>query len=265
MFFVLSKAVWSLLQPGNLLALATAVAALGLFTRFARAARALAVAAAVVWLAIGFSPLSDALMRPLEDRFPSPPADMQAPDGIIVLGGAVKPLTTRARGVVETSEAGDRMIATVALARRYPQARVVFTGGSGVIFGVKDPEADAARRLLLDLGVAPERLTLERESRNTAENARFTRDLIQPKSGERWLLVTSASHMPRAVGLFRKVGFEVIPYPVDYSTTGLPSDYVAVYFDLNDKLDVLTRAMREYVGLAAYRLTGKIDDLFPAP
>jgi len=265
MFFMLSKIVWTVLVPGNLLALALAVGAVGLFTRFARAARLLVAAVTAVFLVIGATPLANALLRPLEDRFPRPAMDMAPPTGLIVLGGGVSELTTRARGVVETNEAGDRMIAAVALARKYPEARVVFTGGSAAVFGSALREADVAQRLFLELGLASERLTFERESRNTAENARFTRDLVQPNPGERWLLVTSASHMPRAMGLFRKAGFDVTPYPVDYQTTGLRGDYRSVYLDVSEKLSMTSRALREYVGLAAYRLTGKIDDLFPAP
>lgn len=265
MFFLLSKIAWTILAPGNLLALALAVGAVGLFTRFARAARLLVVAASATLLVIGATPLATAMLRPLEDRFPRPAADMAAPTGVIVLGGGVRELTTRARGVVETNEAGDRMIAAMALAQTYPQARVVFTGGSAALFGSALREADVARRLFLELGLAPDRLALERESRNTAENARFTRDLVQPNPGERWLLVTSASHMPRAVGLFRKAGFDVTPYPVDYQTTGLRGEYRSVYPDVTEKLSMASRALREYVGLAAYRLTGKIDDWFPAP
>ena len=167
--------------------------------------------------------------------------------------------------MVETNEAGDRMIAAVALARKHPEARVVFTGGSAAVFGSALREADVAQRLFVELGLAPERLTLERESRNTAENARFTRDLVQPIPGERWLLVTSASHMPRAMGLFRKAGFDVTPYPVDYQTTGLRGDYRGVYLDVSEKLSMTSRALREYAGLAAYWLTGRIDELLPAP
>ena len=265
MFFLLSKIVWTVLAPGNLLALALAVGAVGLFTRFARAARLLVAGVTTALLVVGAAPLGNALLRPLEDRFPRPAADIAPPTGLIVLGGGVSELTTRARGVIETNEAGDRMIAAVALARKYPEARVVFTGGSAAVFGSALREADVAQRLFVELGLAPERLTLERESRNTAENARFTRDLVQPIPGERWLLVTSASHMPRAMGLFRKAGFDVTPYPVDYQTTGLRGDYRGVYLDVSEKLSMTSRALREYAGLAAYWLTGRIDELLPAP
>ena len=105
------------------------------------------------------------------------------------------------------------MTEAAALARRYPNAKVLFTGGSVEILREPTVEADAAGMVLRDLGVGGDRLLLERKARNTAENAVLAKQLADPKPGERWLLVTSAWHMPRAMGLFRKVGFDVEPWP----------------------------------------------------
>ena len=104
----------------------------------------------------------------------------------------------------------------------------------------------------------------EDRSRNTFENALFTRDLVKPKEGERWLLVTSAMHMPRAVGVFRKVGFPVIAYPVDFRTNG-EFWRAGVPGDTGSAVSMVENAMHEWLGLIAYRLTGKTDALFPAP
>ncbi len=171
-------------------------------------------------LVCGMSPLGVWLARPLEGRFPLPAADMAAPTGIIVLGGSMDQLTTAARGQPTIGAAPGRMTEAVALAGRFPEARLVFTGGSAAVLDAEGDEAAAARAVFLQLGIPPERITLERESRNTYENAVLTKAIVQPKPGERWLLVTSAWHMPRSVGIFRQAGWPVIPYPTDYETRG---------------------------------------------
>jgi uncharacterized SAM-binding protein YcdF (DUF218 family) len=265
MFFVLSKILWFVVAPVNLLTIILFGGAVLLFTRFMRAGRALVVLALAGFFTLGVLPVGTIMLRALEDRFPRPPADMPAPTGIIVLGGAVNEIVTRQRGSIELTEGADRMTEGVLLARRFPQAKLVFTGGSSAIMGSPFREAHVARDLFIGLGLPPEQLVLESESRNTYENAIFTRDLVQPKPGERWLLVTSAFHMPRSIGIFRKANFEVIPYPVDYQTTGSGRDLTRINLDAISGLNRFDRALREYIGLVAYRLSGRTSALFPAP
>jgi uncharacterized SAM-binding protein YcdF (DUF218 family) len=264
MFFTASKIFWFVAEP---VSLAIVVGVLGIllgFTRFARAGRAV-MAGAIIVLAAGLlTPLGAVLLRPLEERFPPPPADIPAPAGIIVLGGAVDTEKSEARGQIYFRPDAARMTAGVELARRYPSARLVFTGGSGGLLGEGPAEAIGARILWLSLGVPEERMMFEAKSRNTWENALFTRDLVKPKPGETWLLVTSAWHMPRSVGIFQHLGFDVIPYPVAYRTFGDARDFLRPT-RVFDKVIMLDYGVREWVGLLAYRLAGKTDALFPAP
>jgi uncharacterized SAM-binding protein YcdF (DUF218 family) len=221
-------------------------------------------AAAVFALALGaLTPLGALLLRPLEDRFPQPPADMLAPTGIIVLGGAIDSDKSEARGQPWLNADAARMTTAVELVRRYPAARLVFTGGWGLL-GEGPAEAIGAKKLWLSLGVPAERMSFEDKSRNTWENAVFTRDLVKPKKGETWLLVTSAWHMPRSVGIFRRIGFDVVPYPVAYRTFGDERDFWLVP-TMIDRVLMLDCSVREWIGLLAYRLAGKTDTLFPAP
>ncbi len=156
------------------------------------------------------------------------------------------------------------LLAGAALAHKYPNARLVFTGGSADIGNKGLTEAPTARALWESLGIPANQIVLENKSRNTWENALFTKALVNPKPGEIWLLVTSAWHMPRSMGIFRKVGFKVTPYPVDYRTYGDKRDFQFPYLAL-DELTMLDNAMHEWIGLAAYHLTGKTDAWFPAP
>ncbi len=266
MFFVVSKIAGIVLfHPLNFLLFLGLLGLLLTLTRYARIGRFVAVLAAVLLLVAAFSPLSALLLRPLEDRFPQPPADMLAPTGIVVLGGALDEDLGLARGQPTLTEAAARLTSGIALALRYPQARLVFTGGSANLdFGTAAEEAAGVRALWLSLGMPAQRMTFENRSRNTYENATMTRAIVQPKPGERWLLVTSAAHMPRSVSIFRHVGWEMIAYPVDYRTFGNARDARPTTLAL-DSLRRLDAALHEWAGLLAYRLTGKTDALFPAP
>ncbi|MGI3902588.1 MAG: YdcF family protein [Janthinobacterium lividum] len=263
MFFVLSKVLWVTAAPTNvLLALALAGAVAALAGR--RWGVRLAVLALAVLLLCGVLPVGRLLLRPLEDRFPQPSLAGPDPAGIIVLGGAVDQVTGAARGPVSLIQGAERLTTGASLARRYPGVPLIYTGGSNALLSDVGGEAEDAKRLWIDLGVAPARIETESGSRNTVENARFTRDLAHPRPGQRWLLVTSAYHMPRSVGLFRAAGFDVVPVPVDYRSTDGWRDLMPSS-DIASGLVRLDMAVREWVGLVAYRLSGRISAVLPAP
>jgi uncharacterized SAM-binding protein YcdF (DUF218 family) len=263
MFFAISKLFWLIAEPIAFLSILGVLGVLLGLTRFKRAGRLLA-AGAILALAVGlWTPIGALLLRPLEDRFPQPPKDLPTPTGIIVLGGALDEIKSEARGQEILTADASRLTNAVELARRYPTARLVFTGGAGSLSN-EPSEAIGVRKLWLALGAQPERMSFETKSRNTWENALFTRELLKPKPGETWLLVTSAWHMPRSVGIFRRVGFNVTPYPVAYRTFGDARDWLS-FISLTERLFMLEFSVREWIGLVAYRLTGKTDALFPSP
>ena len=264
MFFVLSKTLGVIILPTNFLLLAGLVGALLLLTRFCVFGRKCLVSSILLLAISAFSPLGNILLYPLESRFPPWDASRGAPDGIIVLGGPIDTDVSVARNTPVIRSAADRIVAGVALARKYPNARVIFSGGSPNLISNDAREADYAAIIFDKLGVDPSRLIIERKSRNTLENAEFSRALANPRPGERWLLVTSAFHMPRAVGLFRKAGFPVEPYPVDWRTGDIWS-LVSFATLAPEGLVKTDFAVREWIGLIAYRLTGKTDDLLPGP
>jgi uncharacterized SAM-binding protein YcdF (DUF218 family) len=264
LFFVLSKTLGYLLLPTNFLIAIGFVGAILMATRFASLGRKLVIVAVLLLVVCGLSPLGKALLYPLEQRFPQWDATRGTPDGIIILGGSIDADLSVAYGTPVVRGAPDRIITAAALARRYPNARVVFSGGSANLISNDAREADFAGAIFESLGVDKSRLTMERQSRNTQENADFSKALVAPKDGERWLLVTSAFHMPRSVGLFRKAGFAVEPYPVDWRV-GSRDDLMS---PSNAAIEGLARtdlAIREWMGLIAYRLTGRIDELLPGP
>lgn len=262
----LGKALAFLAQPTTLIVLAIAI---GIW-RMRRAPESprgfrLALTGLAALLIAGLSPLSNALMLPLEERFPKAQiADGEAITGIILLGGFEDGWVSAGRGQLGLNEAAERLTEGLRLARAHPEARVVFTGGAGGFLTQQVEAAGPVADFLKDAGIAPERLILEGRSRTTYENALYTKDLVTPKPEERWLLVTSAYHMPRSMGLFRRAGFAVEAYPVDYRTAGT-SDATRPFERISQGLMRTDTAINEWLGLAAYRLLGRIDHIFPAP
>jgi uncharacterized SAM-binding protein YcdF (DUF218 family) len=264
MFFVLSKVLGFFASPSNLMIGLGLFGVLLLPTRFTRAGRRVMVASLIALATLGLSPLGNALIIPLEQRFPPWDDSRGPPDGIVVLGGAIAPDVSLARNEVALDEAAERVTAAVALARRYPEARIIYSGGSGALLFNEGSEAVAAVRLFESLGIPPERIIAEEQSRNTVENAVFSLLLAMPQPGERWLLVTSGYHMPRAMGIFRRAGFPVEAYPVDWRTRG-PQDVVRPFTTMGSGLQRADTAAREWVGLLVYWLTGRSAALFPGP
>jgi len=250
--------------PINLLVELGIIAIVLMATRFAGLGRKLAAITLVMLALAAFSPLGNLLLFPLESRFPPWNPSRGAPDGIIVLGGSVDTDLSAAHHAPVVPHAADRLFAPAELARRYPNARIVFTGGSANLISTGPREADYSVPILESIGIPKERLIVERDSRNTYENAIFTKRLVAPKPGERWLLITSAYHMPRSMGIFRKAGFDVEAYPVDWRMGGR-DDLLSFTNTARDGFDRTDVAMREWIGLVAYRLMGRTSELLPGP
>ena len=268
--FYLSKIVWAFFQPSTLIAIVL-VAGLLLSVRGKRLGLPVLFCGIALYLIAGFSPLANWLLIPLENRAQigmSEPVDGAA--GIIVLGGATAGVQNFGDRRAILNDAADRMIEAVRLAQQHPDLPIIFSGGSGELFpGREEPEAELARRFFEDFKITPPRLRLEDRSRNTLENAAFTARLVQPRRDQRWVLVTSAFHMPRARALFEAQGFRIIPRPGDFRTAG-PQDFWQIFGKPSDGLRRLDVAAKEWVGLLASWLRGDIawpfgrDDDFTA-
>ena len=253
MFFLLSKLFWLLAAPSHLIAWLSIASAILLFSGKGRAARWTSLACAILFVAFGFLPLGAWLLQRHEDLYARPAYPAQV-DGILILGGGNDPDIVLGRNALTVDPALSRQVAASVLARRYPTARIVFTGGSGDPRRQNVSESTSAFRILTALGVSPARLILEKKSRNTWENFVFTKALVKPKPGETWLLATSAFHMPRAMAIAKRVGWPIEPWPTDYMTAKkirfAPEDLI-----LN--LEKTDTVFREYAGILVYRLSGK--------
>lgn len=266
MLFELGKIFWMLANPAALLLTLVLAGFLFLLLRWRRLALVAIGAASLLVALPAFTPIEDWLMRPLETRFAAPDLPERV-DGIVVLGGGLS-VTTASFGLDHAfNGSGDRLVAAARLARRYPQAEILYSSGARWPADAPQTEADIAADLLVDLGVAPERIHREDRSRNTRENALYALELANPQPGETWLLVTSAFHMPRAVACFRALGWAALPYPVDRRLAPELDGARSGWFgpDFLGGLGLMTTATKEYVGLLAYRLAGWTEEVFPKP
>jgi uncharacterized SAM-binding protein YcdF (DUF218 family) len=263
MLFAFSKLAFSVVAPGSFLAI---LLALGLLLaaaggkRRAVVGRTLVVVAALGYLSIALLPVGEWALTPLENRFAYDPLPDQV-DGIIVLGGDEQTQITETRGIPTALDSMRRYMTFTDLARRYPDAKLMFTGGppqprphARII------DSDVAKEILTDMGIPPDRMTYERMSRNTYENAVFSADIARPQPTEKWLVVTSAWHMTRSIAIFRKAGWNAYPAPTGYFTTG---DYHGRLFRFDDQMHLLTIAVHEYIGLVAYWALGRTETIWP--
>lgn len=256
-FFIASKLVGVLIRADTWMVIAVGFTALALLFNRQNIAQFMSLVTFTAMLAIAILPLGNPLLQRLERTYPADPALSQV-DGIIVLGGGEDADGTAFWQQTQLGDGAERLTATMALARQFPQARVLFTGGSGrlrQLSGSYGSGADVAAQFYLAQGLEPDRLLLEGASRNTAENARLSLALAQPEDGDTWLLVTSAFHMPRAMRSFASAGWVgLVPYPVDYRTRGFMD---GIGWNLTGNLNVLNTAVKEIVGQMAYALTGR--------
>lgn len=263
MFFVLSKVFWFVAQPLNLAILLLILVFVALRRGRGRLAGILVSTTVLGLMLAVWTSFGAVLLTPLEQRFPrsSLPSTI---DGIVVLGGGLEGQINLVRGGYELNAGGDRFVEAAVLARRYPQAKIVISGGTGTLILDGEADADTAVRVFTALGVDRGRLILENQSRNTYENAVLSKQLVKPEPGQTWLLVTSAFHMPRSMALFRRAEFDVVPWPADYRTAG--DEGFSLFRDnAADSLQNTTLGLREWVGLLAYWLSGRIDTPFPGP
>ncbi|CAK0773946.1 Membrane protein [Gammaproteobacteria bacterium] len=265
MSFVLSKLLWIVVTPGHFLMLALVTGVMlqrWRGERMQRWGRQVTLGVASILLGFTIFPVDQWLIQPLEHRFPIPVLPDRV-DGIIVLGGMVDTTLSLAWGRPKLNHEADRLTEFVYLAHRYPQARLVFSGGSGALGDGGPSEASVAREILSRLDLSPTRVLFEDQSRNTYENVLFSHQMVQPKASETWVLITSAALLPRTIGLFRKVDWPVIPYPVAFRAgreIALPPS-----LDLASTLCHFDEAIHEWLGLLAYWLMGRTDDWFPNP
>lgn len=262
MIYYASKIFWLLAQPLSLAFLLLVAGLLAGLLRWRRIRTGAVALAAILLFVTLFTSAGSVLLQTLEDRFPRAVPPAGGPGCIVMLGGGVEAEVISARGGFEMNQAGDRFVETLRLARDFPEARILVSGGDGSFSGRYEGDAAVASRFFDTFGIAPERLIRETQSRTTFENVAYTKTLLTENGLANCLLVTSAFHMPRSVGLFRKAGLEVLPWPTDYRTTG-EARLALDFTQPSTNSQLMTTALREWTGLLVYYLAGRTHALFP--
>lgn len=262
--FLVSKLFWMFAQPLSLAFLSVLVAVIALIAGLRRTGLALSALGGAILFVTLYTTTGSFILQGLEARFPKPAADPQTVSCMIVLGGSFETEVTTTRGGIEMNQAADRFIEALRLARRFPQSAILVSGGDGSLSGVYEGDAVASERFFETFGIPADRLVRETQSRTTSENVANSRAILAERGLGNCLLITSAFHMPRAVGLFRAAGIPVTPWPTDYRTSGevgLGLDFTQPTLNAQQT----ATAVREWIGLAAYFLTGRMKSVYPAP
>lgn len=255
--FIAAKLLAFVTQPLAWAALLWLAALLGMSWR-RRWALMLGWAGLLIVLLQGWEPLPDALLRKLESRYPRlsmSASSLRQYQGVVVLGGALEPAYVWAgHDQAALNDAAERMTVPLILMRQHPELRLIFTGGEGELFASGPSEAARARLFYDSMGIAPGQVRYESASRTTYENAVLSSHLDGVNPARPWLLLTSAFHMPRAMAAFRRAGWNVTAYPVDFRTgLGTPwSQYSMAAGARKWKI-----ALHELLGLLTYQLTGR--------
>ncbi len=259
LYLAASKTGWEFITLGNLFVILVLVAWICLAANWLRLSRLLLSVSALLLLLVSALPVGEWLLAPLEHRFSTNTALPPAPEGIIILDGAIDPVLSEAWGQTEIGEAAEQLTTLLYLANLFPDAQLVFISGSASISQTKYKEADNVRFLFEQFALQDRGIFDENHSLKTEENVSTSKTLINPEPNEEWILVSSAFHMPRAVGVFCQADWPVVPYPVDHRSQR--GKLMRLNFDFSANLRILELAIREWLGLLTYRLTGRSDRL----
>jgi len=260
LFLIASKTAWFFLRPETMLLLLFVLPYFLLRReRVAAATRTLSFALSVTVL-VGLFPVGNVVLKPLERAYPVNP-EIKAPAGIIVLGGMEDIAPDHTGNIAQVNDAAERLFVAYELSRRFPEATVLYSGGKLVFNPENAGGFEVGPDILRRMGLPEERLIVEGLSRTTAENATLSREMVPDQGTGPWVLVTSAFHMPRALGSFCAAGWRnLIPYPVDYRGGDL---FAQIKWDLAEHLEELNIGVEEWIGLLAYRLNGRTTAFFP--
>ena len=261
LFFYTSKLIWLLFSPDSLLLILIIVSLALLYFGKNKLAKLTLSITSLLLILIALFPIGEWLLYPLESRFQTNPTLPEKIDGIIVLSGAENAELSSIWKQIQLNAAIERGLTFIRLAKKYPDAKLIFTGGSGSLSKQAFKGADIAKQLFKELDFNTKKIIFERDSRNTYENIVYSKNIIKPNKNENWILITTGWHMPRSVGISCKAGWSVIPFPVDHQTK--KDDLIRIDFDLSKNLVILKTGIKEWLGLFAYYLSGKTTTFFP--
>ena len=255
------KILWTIFQPVNLIIYFFLLGCLFYLLNKKKLGIRISFIGLTLLFFCGFYPIGTILSLPLENRFINSNLSKK-PYGIIVLGGSEEVFKSISRNQISLNDSSERLIYFYLLSKRFPDSKLVFTGGGKKYKNFN--ESEIAKKLFEGFGMNVENILFETLSVNTYENAKFSYNLIQPKKTQDWVIVTSALTMPRAIGTFKKVGWNVVPYSVDFKTSEY-NNFFKINRNFLSGLKSLNNVTYEWLGLFYYKLINRTDDFLPCP
>ena len=260
--FLISKLVWIFAQPLSLAFFLVFLALMAGLLRWRILSNLGAAASALILFVTLYTTAGNLMMQGLEQRFAKPAGDPESLQCMIVLGGAFENEVNTVRHGIEFNGGADRFVEALRLAQKFPDSSILVSGGDGSISGVYEGDAAASERFFPLFGVGRDRLIEETQSRTTFENAVNTKEFLASQGLSKCLLITSGFHMPRSVGIFRKLGIDIVPWPTDYRTDGQVRPGLD-FTQPNLNAQNMATAIREWYGLIGYYLAGRTSELYP--
>ena len=260
MSFYLSKIIWLILNPFNIFIFITLLSIFLYFVKLRRLSLIIFLINFVFIALISFLPIGSYLIYNIEKEYHSYIQPPEQVDGILILGGATNPILYNEYDQISLNGSSERLVESVFIIKKFDKAKVIFSGGSGIVNRPDFDHAQVAKSFYKKIGIEIDRIIFEDNSRNTYENIIYSKKIANPKLNENWLLITSASHMKRALLIADKNNWKLIPYAVDFK-------YIKD-FKLIPNLKLLTNLIsfqhgsREWLGLVSYYLMGRTDKIF---
>ena len=260
MSFYLSKIIWLVLSPFNVFILFTILTIILYLINFRKSSIVIFLTNSLYLIIISFMPIGDYLIHKIEKEYHAKFKIPEKLDGILILGGATNPSLYKEFNQISVNGSAERLIESVNLIKKFKNSKVIFSGGSGVINRPDLGHSQVAKLFYKKMGVLDNRIIYENNSRNTYENILFSKKIGKPKINDNWLLITSASHMKRALLIASKNNWEFIPYAVDFKTMKkfkfLPN------LNLLANINSFQYGSHEWLGLISYYLMNRTNKIF---
>lgn len=260
MIFYLSKIMWFLFNPFNLIIFFLIFGYCFNLFSFKILSKISYFLSFFLFLFSALIPTGSYLNYLLEKNFHSLNIHHDSIDGILILGGGLNLYLTNEHKQISLNGAAERLTESVILINRYPDAKIVFSGGIGDFQDVGLDRAKAVKIFFNNMNVDINKIYFENKSRNTYENILYSKKLINPKKNQKWLIVSSANHLHRVVGIAENLGWDLIPYPTDFNQ----SKKFKWNFSFNflSNLNQFQNASHEWIGIIAYYFMGRSSKIF---
>ena len=260
MSFYLSKILWLILNPFNIFIFVTLISIFLYFVKLRKLSLIIFVINFVFITLISFLPIGSYLIYKIEKEYHSYIKPPDQVDGILILGGATNPLLYNEYDQISLNGSSERLVESVFIIKKFDKAKIIFSGGSGILNRPDLNHAQVAKSFYKKIGIEIDKIIFENNSRNTHENIIYSKKIANPKINENWLLITSASHMKRALLIADKNNWELIPYAVDFKNI---KDFKFIpNLNLLSNLNSFQQGSHEWLGLVSYYLMGRTNKVF---